>query len=227
MRAVHRTLCLVMAVHCVCATQIHRAVELSNVCAGSYRMDNALASDTLYNQVYKWSRGRKVSNWVYEPSNASADMQRYFHENPTVECVIEHYTDEFDMPAVFSAFLQSLHNDTRIQIRVKKEVCMHAGRVLVELATISEHIIGDVRVETRSEIGPADTLTTVSNISIDVPWYATFLDEHILTSLARSVHEKVDVVAESLCVAPPPSFFLRRVKNHTLAPTRTRAMPSA
>lgn len=227
MRAVHKTLCLVMAVHCVCATQIHRTVELSNVCAGSYRMDNALASDTLYNQVYKWSRGRKVSNWVYEPSNASADMQRYFHENPTLECVLVHYTADFDMPAVFSAFLDSLQIDNRIQIRVKKEVCMHAGRVLVELATVSEHIVGDVHIETRSEIRPADTLKTVSNISIDVPWYAAFLNDHILDSLARSVHEKVDVVAESLCVAPPPSFSLRRVKNHAFAPTRTRAMPSA
>lgn len=221
MRAVHTSLCLViLALHCVCADEVARTVNLSNVCAGSYSMHDALSSDTLYNQVFAWSHGRKVSNWVYEPSSASPEMQTYFHENPALECVRVHYTADFDMPAVFSAFLNSMHIETRIQIRVKKEVCMHAGRVLVELATVSEHIVGDVRVETRSEIGAPDTMSTVSHVAIDVPWYAAFLNDHILDSLSRSAREKVDVVASSLCVPPLPSFSLRRVANRTLAPER-------
>lgn len=226
MRAVHTTLCLVvLAAHCVCADEVARTANLHNECPGSYSMHDALSSDTLYNQVYEWSHGRKVSNWAYEPSSASDEMRGYFHENPVLECVRVRYTADFDMPAVFSAFLRSLNVDTRIQIRVKKEVCTHAGRVLVELATVSEHIVGDVRVSTRSEIRPADTLSTVSHVAIDVPWYAAFLNDHILDSLGRSVREKVDVVAKSLCVAPPPSFSLRRVANRTLAPRRRHALP--
>lgn len=225
MRAVHETLCLViMAVHCVCADEVHRTVELNNVCAGSYRMDDALSSDTLYNQVYQWSHGRKISNWAYEPTAASAAMHRSFSGNPELQCVLVHYTADFDMPAVFAAFLHTMSIDTRIQIRVKKEVCVHAARVLVELATVSEHIVGDVHIETRSEIHPADTLKTVSNIAIDVPWYATFLNDHILESLSRSVHEKVDVVADSLCRPPLPSFSLRRVADRRFAPKRRHSL---
>lgn len=236
MRNVLRNLCLVLAVaHSLCAEEVSRTVNLHNECAGAYSMHDALSSDTLYNQVFSWSHGRKVSNWVYEPSAASDEMHGYFRENPALECVRVHYTADFDMPAVFSAFLNSLHIDTRIQIRVKKEVCMHAGRVLVELATVSEHIVGDVRLATRSEIDSPDVLTTVSHVAIDVPWYAAFLNDHILDSLARSVKEKVDVVAKSLCTAPSFSFRRKdnrtrtpsRMPNRTRVPTRRHALPAA
>jgi hypothetical protein len=224
MRAAHTSLCLLLlAAIAVRADEVSRTVDLRNECAGAYGMQAALSSDTLHNQVSSWSHGRKVSNWVYEPSAASVEMLGYFRENPTLQCVRVHYTADFDMPAVFSAFLNSLHIDTRIQIRVKKEVCMHAGSVLVEIATVSEHIVGDVHIATRSEIVAPGTLATVSHMAIDVPWYAAFLNDHILDSLARSVREKVDVVAKSLCAAP--SFSFRRLANRTRTPTRAHALP--
>jgi len=223
MRAIYQTVCLlIIGVHCVCSKEVTNTLEVQNECVGSYNMRDAVSSDTLYNQVYKWSHGHKISHWLYQSTNPSQDMLSYFPPNQNLECARIHYTAAFEMPAFFSAFLQTLNIDSTVQIRVRKEVCMHARRVLVELTTVSEHIVGDVQIITRSEIDTAETLKTVSNISIDVPWYATFLHDGIIKSLRDSVSEKIGVVAESLCKPPLPSFALRRVANRALVPRHTR-----
>ena len=227
MRAIPKIfLLLVASLHCASSEEIHRTVDLQNTCAGSYNTEEAVSSHTLYNQVYEWTHQHDVKHWAYEPSQASPEMRGYFREGAILECATVHYDGDVDLPDGFAAFLSAFNIEAKLKIRVKKEVCLDPGRVLVEITTVSQHVVGDVHLETRSEIKDPGTMNTTSYMRLDVPWYAAFLHDRILHSLAQSVREKVDVVSKSLC--RPRTTLLRRLASrdmHRLRPRKRGAPP--
>ena len=221
MRAVPNGFILLVAcLSCVRPEEIHRSVDLQNTCAGSYNTDEAVSSHTLYNQVYEWTHQHGVKHWVYEPSGASPAMRGYFREAAPLECATVHYDGDVDLPEGFAAFLNTFNIEAKLKIRVKKEVCLDPGRVLIEITTVSQHVIGDVHIETRSEFQDPGTMNTTSYMQLDVPWYAAFLHDRILYSLVQSVREKVDVVSKSLCL--PRTTLLRRMASGDMRRLRPR-----
>jgi len=215
---------LVASLHCASSEEMHRTVDLQNTCAGSYNTDEAVSSHTLYNQVYQWTHQHDVKHWAYEPSQPSPAMRGYFRDGATLECATVHYDGDVDLPEGFAAFLNTFNIEAKLQIRVKKEVCLDPGRALAEITTVSQHVVGDVHIETRSEFQDPGTMNTTSYVQLDVPWYAAFLRDRILYSLAQSVREKVDVVSKSLC--RPRTTLLRRMASRDIRRLRP-ARPNA
>jgi hypothetical protein len=184
-------------------------MDLQNTCVGSYDTDEALSSETLYNQTRELLK-HEVRPWLYETRNASDWMYEHFQENATLECVVVLYYNDMYMPDILVAFLDTFNLTRTVMTRTKKQVCLDAGRVLVEIENMNVYLLGDIHVRTRIEITAADTLHTVTQITTDVSGYGAFLSDTILDIIKKNVREKTDTVSTSLCRIPVPSSSLRR-----------------
>jgi hypothetical protein len=117
------------------------------------------------------------------------------------------------MPDIFVEFLNKFNLTRTVITRTKKQVCLHAGRVLVEVENMNVHLLGDINVVTHNEITAPDTLHTVAQITVNVTGYAAFWSEQILDVIKQTVREKTDIVSTSLCRVPLPSSSLRRAED--------------
>lgn len=213
MRIVQKILCLVMmSTTCVWAAVVVNTMDMQNTCVGSYDTDEALSSETLYNQTNALLQ-HEVRPWLYQVRNASDWMYEHFEENATLECVVVLYYNDMYMPDILVAFLDTFNLTRTVMTRTKKQVCLDAGRVLVEIENMNVYLLGDIHVRTRIEITAPDTLHTVTQITTDVSGYTSFLSDTILDIIKKTVREKTDTVSTSLCRIPSPSSSLRRAED--------------
>lgn len=213
MRTVQKIMCLaMMSTPCVWATAVVHTMDMQNTCVGSYDTDEALSSETLYNQTNALLK-HEVRPWLYEVRNASDWMYEHFQENATLECVVVLYYNDIYMPDILVAFLDTFNLTTTVMTRTKKQVCLDAGRVLEEIESMNVYLLGDIHVRTRIEITAPDTLHTVTQITTDMTGYAAFLSDAILDIIKKTVREKTDTVSTSLCRIPSPSSSLRRAED--------------
>jgi hypothetical protein len=194
-------------------------VDVQNTCVGSYDTDEALSSETLYNQTHALLK-HELQPWQYEASMAYDWMYEHFPENATLDCVVVLYYNDVYMPDILVAFLDTFNLTRTVMTRTKKQVCLHAGRVLVEVEFINVNLLGEVHVSTRSEITAPDTLHTVAQITVDVPGYAAFFGDRIRDLLEQTVREKIGIVSTSLCRLPLPSASLRRADEMFFRPDK-------
>lgn len=215
MHTIQKFLCLViMSMPCVWSDGVLHTMDMQNVCVGSYNMDQALLSETLYNQTNALLK-HELLPWLYEVRNASDWMYEHFQENATLDCVVVLYYNDVYMPDIFVAFLNKFNLTRTVITRTKKQVCLYAGRVLVEVENMNVHLLGDIKVVTHYEITAPDTLHTVARITVNVPGYAAFWSEQILDVIEQTVREKTDIVSKSLCRVSLPSSSLRRAQDMT------------
>ena len=213
MRTIQKILCFVIvSTPCVWSDEVIHTMDLHNTCVGSYNTDEALSSETLYNQTRALIK-HEVRPWLYEARNASDWMYEHFAENATLQCVVVLYYNDVYMPDILVAFLHTFNLTSTVMTRTKKQVCLDAGRLLVEVENMNVYLLGDIHVRTRIEITAPDTLHTVTQITTDVTGYDAFLTDAILDMIKKTVREKTDTVSTSLCRIPPPSSSLRRVEN--------------
>ena len=206
MHIITRIMCLVIvSAPCVWSSEVIHTIDMQNTCAGSYNFDEGLSSDTLYNQTYALLK-HKLQPWLYEVRNASDWMYEHFRENATLECVVVMYYNDVYMPDILVAFLDTFNLTRTVITRTKKQVCVDAGRVLVETENMNVYLLGDFRLVARSEITAPDTLHTVVQITTDVPGYAGFWisSDQILNLLEQVMREKIDTVSASFCKIPSP-----------------------
>ena len=213
MRTIQKILCLAaMSLSCVWSDAVIHTMDMHNTCVGSYNTDDALSSETLYNQTNALLK-REVRPWLYNVRNASDWMYEDFAENATLQCVVVLYYNDMHMPDILVAFMDTFNLTSTVMTRTKKQVCLDAGRLLVEVENMNVYLLGDIHVRTRIEITAPDTLHTVTQITTDVTGYDAFLTDAILDMIKKTVREKTDTVSTSLCRIPPPSSSLRRVEN--------------
>ena len=213
MRTIQKILCLAaMSLSCVWSDAVIHTMDMHNTCVGSYNTDDALSSETLYNQTNALLK-REVQPWLYNVRNASDWMYEDFAENATLQCVVVLYYNDMHMPDILVAFMDTFNLTSTVMTRTKKQVCLDAGRLLVEVENMNVYLLGDIHVRTRIEITAPDTLHTVTQITTDVTGYDAFLTDAILDMIKKTVREKTDTVSTSLCRIPPPSSSLRRVEN--------------
>lgn len=213
MRTVQKILCLaMMSLSCVWADAVVHTMDMQNTCVGSYDTDEALSSETLYNQTNALLK-HEVRPWLYQVRNASDWMYEHFEENATLECVVVLYYNDMYMPDILVAFLDTFNLTRTVMTRTKKQVCLDAGRLLVEIENMNVYLLGDIHVRTRIEITAPDTLHTVTQITTDVSAYTSFLSDTILDMIKKTVREKADTVSASLCRIPSPSSSLRRAED--------------
>ena len=213
MSTIQKILCLViMSLSCVWSDQVIHTMDMQNVCVGSYNTDQALSSETLYNQTNALLK-HEVRPWLYQVRNASDWMYEHFAENATLECVVVLYYNDMYMPDILVAFMDTFNLTSTVMTRTKKQVCLDAGRLLVEIENMNVYLLGDIHVATRIEITAPDTLHTVTHITTDVTGYTAFFSGAILDMIKKTVREKADTVSASLCRIPSPSSSLRRAED--------------
>lgn len=213
MRTIQKILCLaIMSLSCGWSDAVIHTMHMQNTCGGSYNTDEALSSETLYNQTRALLK-HEVRPWLYETRNASDWMYENFAENETLECVVVLYYNDVYMPDIFVAVLDTFNLTRTVMTRTKKQVCLDADRVLVEIENMNVYLLGDIQLRTRLEIVAPDTLHTVTQITTDVLGYEAFLGDAILDIIKETVREKTDIVSNSLCRIPVPSSSLRRAEN--------------
>ena len=213
MRAIQKILCLaIMSLSCVRSDEVIHTMDVQNVCVGTYNTDEALSSETLYNQTSALLK-HEVRPWLYRARNASDWMYEHFAENATLQCVVVLYYNDMYMPDILVAFMDTFNLTSTVMTRTKKQVCLDAGRLLVEVENMNVYLLGDIHVRTRIEITAPDTLHTVTQITTDVTGYDTFLTDAILDMIKKIVREKTDIVSTSLCRVPLPSSSLRRAED--------------
>ena len=216
MKTIQKILCLAaMSLSCVWSDAVIHTMDMHNTCVGSYNTDDALSSETLYNQTNALLK-REVRPWLYNVRNASDWMYEHFAENATLQCVVVLYYNDMYMPDILVAFMDTFNLTSTVMTRTKKQVCLDAGRLLVEVENMNVYLLGDIHVRTRIEITAPDTLHTVTQITTDVTGYDAFLTDAILDMIKKTVREKTDTVSTSLCRIPPPSSLLRRAENMKL-----------
>jgi hypothetical protein len=135
----------IMSLSCVWSDAVIHTMHMQNTCGGSYNTDEALSSETLYNQTRALLK-REVRPWLYEARNASDWMYENFPENETLECVVVLYYNDVYVPDILVAFLQTFNLTRTVSTRTKKQVCVDAGRVLVEIAKVNVYLLGDIHV---------------------------------------------------------------------------------
>lgn len=213
MRTIQKILCLViMSMPCVWSDGVLHTMDMQNVCVGSYNMDQALLSETLYNQTNALLK-HELLPWLYEVRNASDWMYEHFPENATLDCVVVLYYNDVYMPDIFVSFLDKFNLTRTLITRTKKQVCLHAGRVLVEVENMNVHLLGNIQVVTHYEIAAQETMHTVAQITVNVPGYGAFWSKQILDVIEQTVREKTDIVSKSLCRVSLPSSSLRRAQD--------------
>jgi hypothetical protein len=213
MRTIQKILCLaMMSPPCVWAAVVVHTMDMHNTCVGSYDTDEALSSETLYNQTSALLK-HEVRPWLYDERNASDWMYEHFRENATLECVVVLYYNDMYMPDILVAFMDTFNLTRTVMTRTKKQVCLDAGRLLVEIENMNVYLLGDIHMATRIEITAPDTLHTVTHITTDVTGYTAFLSGAILDIIKDTVREKADTVSASLCRIPSPSSSLRRAED--------------
>ena len=202
---------VIMSTPCVWAAAVIHTMHMQNTCVGSYDTDEALSSETLYNQTRALLK-HEVRPWLYQARNASDWMYEHFPENATLQCVVVLYYNDMYMPDILVAFLDTFNLTTTVMTRTKKQVCLDAGRVLEEIESMNVYLLGDIHVRTRIEITAGDT-HTVTQITTDVSGYEAFLSDTILDIIKQTVREKTGIVSASLCTMQLPSSSLRRAEN--------------
>jgi len=221
MHAITFFLCLVIiSTPCVWSSEVIHTMDLQNTCAGSYNIDEAMSSETLYNQTYALVK-HEVQPWLYEVRSASEWMYEHFRENATLECAVVLYYNDVYVPDIIVAFLDTFNLTRTVITRTKKQVCVDPGRVLVENEDMHVNLLGDFRLVSRSEITAPDTLHTVVRITTRMPGYSALWisSGQVLALLEQAMREKIDTVSTSLCRIPSPSSSLRRaedMKKHSI-----------
>ena len=215
MHAITFFLCLVIiSTPCVWSSEVIHTMDLQNTCAGSYNIDEAMSSETLYNQTYALVK-HEVQPWLYEVRSASEWMYEHFRENATLECAVVLYYNDVYVPDILVAFLDTFNLTRTVITRTKKQVCVDPGRVLVENEDMHVNLLGDFRLVARSEITAPDTLHTVVRITTRMPGYSALWisSGQVLALLEQAMREKIDTVSTSLCRIPSPSSSLRRAED--------------
>ena len=199
---------LTCALRCGAAGANETRMEQNNsaaACGGlrdAFDVGLAARNSTLYEQVYVWMHEKEVENWNYSRA------LRVNGSTPVV-CATVSYDTFVESPTFFAQMLRNLHMSMRFPIGVRKEVCVD-GSTIEETATVTLPLIHELRMTSRYEV-EAERVHATLDAAYDVPWYVDFLMYDIEQHLRSNFKEKLDSVAQSLCVpAGPQQYALLR-----------------
>jgi hypothetical protein len=175
-------------------------------CPAALDVTGAISNETLYAEVAAWSHG-KAKDWTYEPvsADARAGLARAGglteHEaegaNFLVSCVKVQYSSLLEIPEPLKGLLELLRISVDVEVKIKKTVC-EVGRLVVEDVEVEAPIVEDTRIRTRTEASDR-SLSSVSQMHLRVPWWATVLEAQIADAMRRLVSEKLDAVMATRC----------------------------
>ena len=238
-------LMLVLGVTLSAALELHLEQQNVRECPGGFDAAAALDNATLYAQVYTWMHQRDVLDWKYNRTEMRTDPANggqyslpafltYYGEDEGqrrwtaigngTDCALVSYNTEVESPSVFARFMRNLHMFIHFPIAVHKFVCLD-DETVVETAKITIPLIHEMSMTTRYAVEGSVVNTTV-DASYIVPWYIDFLINDVSQHLLTNFKEKIDAVAQSLCVPMPPPLglvspqhmYLRKHPPHTHDP---------
>ena len=217
-------LILVLSLPLSGALEIHMEQQNVPKCPGGFDAASALTNATLYAQVYTWMHQQDVTDWNYthqvlriDPADnkrySLPEFLAYYGEEEGkrrwstaakgTDCARVSYKTEVESPSVFARMMRSLHMFVHFPIEVHKSVCVLDNEDVLETATISLPLIHEMTMTTRYAVQHSAINTTI-DASFDIPWYVDFLLLDVSHHILANFEEKVDAVAQSLCVPAPP-----------------------
>lgn len=238
-------LILVLSIPLSAAVHLHLEQQNVRECPGGFDAVSALHNATLYAQVYSWMHQHEVIDWNYtqnemreDPTNGKryplAAFLTYYGEeegqrrwaaagNGTV-CALVSYKTEVESPSIFARLMRNLHMFVHFPIEVHKSVCL-LDETVVETATITIPLIHEMAMTSRYVV-EGGVINTTIDASYNVPWYIDFLIHDVSHHILANFKEKIDAVAQSLCVPMPPvaglvspeHMYLRRHPPHQKHP---------
>lgn len=185
---------------CVVSGAVH-GFTAQHACHGAYNTDSVTTAESMKAQVHASQDFRTIRHLRHEASAASPEMLLLLDPKCSAKCATIGYDVEVLMPGVFREFLRSLRIEVCRPVHVEKQVCVQGDRSVVQTTSVSDYVLSGVRVRTHNTFPDANTMHSVIDLHVNIPWYAVVLRSKILDHLKQTLVHGDKELAASLCGA--------------------------
>jgi hypothetical protein len=172
-----------------------------HACHGAYNTDSVTTTESMKAQVHASQDFRSIRHLRHEASVASPEMLSRLDPKCSTRCATIGYDVEVLIPRVFRDFMSALHIEVCRPVHVEKQVCVQGGRSVVQITSVSDYVLSDVRVRTHSTFPDAKTMQSEIELHVNIPWYAVVLRSKILDHLKQTLVRADNELSASLCKA--------------------------
>ena len=183
---------------CVVGGSVHGFTRL-HACHGAYNIESVTTAESMKAQVHASQDFRTVRHLRHWASVASPEMLSLLDPKCSSRCATIGYDVEVLMPRVFRDFLLALGIGVCRPVHVQKQVCVQGGRDVVQMTSVSDCVLSDLRVHAKNTFPDTKTMHSAVDLHLNIPWYAAVLRSKILEHLKQTLVRADNELSASLC----------------------------
>ena len=185
---------------CVMSGGVH-VFSTQHTCHGEYNTGSVTTGESMKAQVLASQDFQTIRHLRHEASEASPEMLLLLDPKCSAKCATIGYDVAVSIPGVFQEFLKVLRIDACRPVHVEKQVCVQGDRSVVQVTSVSDYVLRDVRVRAHNTFPDAKTMQSVIDLHVSIPWYAAVLRSKILYHLKEALVRGDKELAAALCGA--------------------------